>query len=203
MTLVITMLTPYFMLNDKITIKELGLAKKLPEWSDIGLAMLVYMVSFFGIAVVNLIVLHVFPDYKIEQAQKIVFSADLITSRYELLLVYVSLALVAPICEELLFRGYIFGKIIKRVGAFWAILITGLVFGAMHLGITNVLMGQMSVAQMQWNVFVATTVLGFGLGFLRYYTKSLWSPVMLHMTQNTISFLILFVLPFMTGLSAV
>ncbi len=61
---------------------------------------------------------------------------------------------VAPICEELLFRGYIFTALRNWRGTLPAALITGLLFGGVHAGSAPVL------------DLVPLAALGFGLCLL-------------------------------------
>jgi membrane protease YdiL (CAAX protease family) len=41
--------------------------------------------------------------------------------------------LIAPIAEELFFRGFLFSVLASRIGVLWAALVTGAVFGLIHL----------------------------------------------------------------------
>lgn len=50
------------------------------------------------------------PGFNIEQRQQVGFNPSTITTQFELILVYFTLAVLAPVAEETLFRGYLFGK---------------------------------------------------------------------------------------------
>ncbi|WP_414151825.1 lysostaphin resistance A-like protein [Acetobacterium carbinolicum] len=58
-------------------------------------------------------------------------------------LYFISAVVLAPICEELIFRGFIFNKMLTRFSAAKAVIISSVIFGAMHLttGISPTLVG--------------------------------------------------------------
>lgn len=56
---------------------------------------------------------------------------------------FVSAVVLAPICEELIFRGFIFNKMLTRFSPTKAVIASSVIFGAMHLttGISPTLVG--------------------------------------------------------------
>ena len=83
---------------------------------------------------------------------------------------------VAPICEEFLFRGYIFTALRSWRGTWPAAVITGLVFGAVHAGSAPAL------------DLVPLAMLGFGLCLLYRYTGSLYPGIAAHSLNNSLAF---------------
>ena len=83
---------------------------------------------------------------------------------------------VAPICEEFLFRGYIFTALRNWRGTLPAALLTGLVFGGVHFGSAPVL------------DLVPLAALGFGLCLLYRYTGSLYVCMAAHSLNNSVAF---------------
>jgi hypothetical protein len=83
---------------------------------------------------------------------------------------------VAPICEEFLFRGYIFTALRNWRGTLPAALITGLVFGGVHYGSAPTL------------DLVPLAALGFGLCLLYRYSGSLYPCMIAHSLNNSIAF---------------
>jgi uncharacterized protein len=83
---------------------------------------------------------------------------------------------VAPICEEFLFRGYMFTALRNWRGTLPAALITGLVFGAVHAGSAPAL------------DLVPLAALGFGLCLLYRYSGSLYPCMIAHSLNNSIAF---------------
>jgi hypothetical protein len=83
---------------------------------------------------------------------------------------------VAPICEEILFRGYIFTALRNWRGTLPAALITGLMFGAVHVGSAPAL------------DLVPLAALGVGLCLLYRRTGSLYPCMVAHSLNNSIAF---------------
>jgi uncharacterized protein len=83
---------------------------------------------------------------------------------------------VAPICEEILFRGFIFTALRNWCGTWPAAIITGLVFGGIHAGSAPAV------------DLVPLAGLGFGLCLLYRYTGSLYPCIAAHSLNNSIAF---------------
>ena len=86
------------------------------------------------------------------------------------------LALIPALCEEFLFRGTIQSLLNKQ----WnkphlAIWITAVVFSAIHL---------------QFYGFLPRLLLGAYLGYLFYWSRSLWLPILAHFLHNALSILV-------------
>lgn len=79
---------------------------------------------------------------------------------------------LAPICEEFLFRGAIAGAYRRKIG-FAAIIVSALFFGLMHAEIFSVLNG---------------FIIGLALGYAYLKTNSMWCPVFMHMFYNLFAF---------------
>ncbi len=83
---------------------------------------------------------------------------------------------IAPICEEFLFRGYIFTALRNWRGVWPAALITGVIFGAVHAG---------SAPELD---LLPLAALGFGLCLLYRYSGSLYPCFLAHSLNNSIAF---------------
>jgi len=82
----------------------------------------------------------------------------------------------APLAEETLFRGFIFGGL-RRWHGFWpAAIISGTMFGAAHVFGSPV------------EFILPLAVLGFGLALLYELTKSLFPCIYLHCLNNCLAF---------------
>jgi membrane protease YdiL (CAAX protease family) len=100
-------------------------------------------------------------------------------TRESTLLLVLSAALtcvMAPICEEFLFRGFIFAALRNWRGTWPAAVLTGLVFGGVHAG-------SAPAADL-----VPLAVLGFLLCLVYRYTGSLYPCIVLHSINNSIAF---------------
>ena len=87
----------------------------------------------------------------------------------------VMFVLVAPIAEELFFRGFFYGSLRSALPVVWAALINGLVFGLIHAttGISAV---------------PALIVFGIVLCLLRERTGSLYPCIAVHAANNTLAY---------------
>jgi membrane protease YdiL (CAAX protease family) len=76
--------------------------------------------------------------------------------------------------EEFLYRGYLLGYYVKQMPAAWAVVLTAVVFGVMHM------------ANRSFNVLALVNVilLGIVLGLVRLRGKNLWGPIGLHFLWN-------------------
>lgn len=153
----------------------LGL-RRLMEWRDILYAIVGFAVYLaLGVGLI-LLIAAVVPDFNASQAQDTGFSKILAPSNA--ILVFLSLVVIAPIAEEIIFRGYLFGTLRRSLPVWAAAVLTSLVFGLIHL---------------QWNVGVDVFVMSLVSCFLRYKTGSLWASILLHMAKNGLAFYTLYI----------
>ena len=94
-------------------------------------------------------------------------------------------ALVAPIYEELIFRGWILGRLAHRRSPALAIVVSSLLFGLLHLR---------NVFWLDTDVLVRTMlftglVLGPLLGWITLRCRSVWPAVILRYANNLLYFL--------------
>jgi membrane protease YdiL (CAAX protease family) len=92
-----------------------------------------------------------------------------------LLAVVVLITVVAPLGEELFFRGYFFGALRNWRGVWPAAIATGLVFGGIHAGSAPV------------GFLVPLAFFGIGLCLLYHYSGSLYPCIALHALNNAIA----------------
>ncbi|HWH11566.1 MAG TPA: type II CAAX endopeptidase family protein [Solirubrobacteraceae bacterium] len=83
---------------------------------------------------------------------------------------------VAPICEEFFFRGFFFPALTNWRGPWTAAILTGIVFGAIHLGSAPV------------GDLVPLAFFGFLLCLLRWWSGSLYPCVAVHAINNCVAF---------------
>jgi len=98
------------------------------------------------------------------------------SSTIALVAVAVLVCVVAPIAEEFFFRGYFFGALRNWRGVWPAAVITGLVFGGIHVGSAPV------------GFLVPLAFFGFLLCLLYHRTGSLYPCIALHCINNSIAF---------------
>lgn len=157
--------------------EELGLTR-LPSWTDIFLAPAGFFVYLLLSATLTYLAMQYLTFINFDQVQSTGF--EQLSQRFEYIAAFIALVIIAPFAEEVLFRGYLLGKLRKHVPLWVAILITSLLFGAVH---------------MAWNVGIDVFALSIVLCLLRVTSKSLWPSILLHMLKNGLAFYFLFINP--------
>jgi hypothetical protein len=143
----------------------LGLTRPSLRHVFIGLGLLV------ALAVVNAGLFRLFPAHNpspdlIREYQAI------LGNPVALVWFWITLAVTAPICEEIIFRGFLMrGWSESRIGAPGAIVLSSLLFAAIHV---------------QYNLPTLATVLGLALvfGMMRWRSGSTALTILLHMVWN-------------------
>jgi len=151
---------------------------RLPTWTDILLSPAAFIIYAILSVILMFIFGKVFPSIDLTQAQDVGFQN--LNQRYEFVFAFISLVIMAPVAEEIIFRGYLFGKLRKHVPVWAAVLVVSAVFGALHGA---------------WNIAVDTFALSIILCLLRQYSGSLWASILLHMIKNSIAYYFLFINP--------
>lgn len=153
---------------------ELGLTDS-PTLTDIGLAPVGYIVYAIFANILTSI-FSVFSWFNAEETQDIGFAYFITTA--DRVFAMVAVVLIAPIAEEIIMRGWLYGKLRNRTGIIAALIITSLTFAILHG---------------QWNVAVATFALSAVLCGLREITGTIWSGIILHILVNGIAFYLRYV----------
>lgn len=177
LTLLIVIGVPWILQRRSTSREDIGLTR-LPSWMDILLSPAGFIIYFILSGVLIAVATAVLPDFDVTQTQEVGFE-DL-SQRSEYLLAFLTLVVVAPVAEETLFRGYLYGKLKKHVPLWLAIVATSALFGAFHG---------------QWNVALDTFMLSVVMCSLREVTGNIWAGILLHMMKNGIAFYFLFINP--------
>lgn len=180
----VTILLVWHLLHrGKLRFSSIGLTK--PKWVDLGAGLAgfaLYLPFFLILASVLSILIPGLDDGK----QALGF--DDADKSIELVLVFLSLVVLPPIVEEILFRGFVFTSLRAKYAFTSAAIWTSLVFAAPHL------FGGNSGEPLLWMAFIDTFVLSLGLVYLRERTGRLWAPIILHALKNGTAFVALFFL---------
>lgn len=91
-----------------------------------------------------------------------------------------AVVVVAPLVEEVFFRGFVFGGLVSRIGWAPAALASGFLFGAVH-----------GTSPEALPLIVPFTLIGAAFAWGYYRTGSLWVSIAAHFLFNTISFTLL------------
>lgn len=172
----------WYVRRHKGTLAQLGLTRpRLPHlWMALA-GFGIYFVSYIVIAVVTSALV---PSLDVEQKQDIGF--DNATSQLELLLTFLSLVVLPPLAEEIVFRGFMFAGLRRAWPFVTATFLTSLFFAAGHL------LGGFSDEPLLWIAALDTFVLSLVLCTLREKTGSLWPSIYVHAIKNGLAFSVLF-----------
>lgn len=86
-----------------------------------------------------------------------------------IIIAFIGTAIVAPIIEEILFRGLIFNELKKVMSVTVAVVLQGVLFGIYHF---QVVQGAYAI------------VFGILMGLAYVWTKSIWSSIIIHIMIN-------------------
>lgn len=157
---------------------------------DFFLGVMTWFLSFPIVSIVSELVeklLQSIVGLKYYEQTAVKFVKAAMGSPLSLVFAVLSVLVMAPLIEEFLFRGGLQTYFKKRLGAKPAILLSSLCFALFHFsprqGLGNI------------PLILSLLILGGFLGFIYERQGSLWAPIGLHMTFNTISACRIILLP--------
>jgi len=86
----------------------------------------------------------------------------------------IAVVVLAPLLEELFFRGFMYGSLRGKLPVFWAALVSAALFGAVHP-----LYGGVA-----WNLVPVLALAGIAMCLLYERTGSLWPAIAFHFVMN-------------------
>lgn len=112
-------------------------------------------------------IIRVFLDNKIGV---LIISEQINPSIYQSLLLVIGMVVLAPICEEIFFRGFV-QRAYENHNKKYSFVIAAIIFGAFHVlnGISEV---------------IPATILGLAMGYLLYKTDSITTSMIFHAAAN-------------------
>ena len=127
----------YFILKEVYSKEQVTALFSIPDRSETGLLILLILVLdiFVVLPIHAVITIFLFPDA--EQQEVITMFED--ASDTSLALLAFSVAILTPFAEELLFRGFILGMLLKRYSDTQSVVISSLIFAIAHEPIAMVL----------------------------------------------------------------
>jgi len=183
LALAVMLLVPKKLVKLAITRDGLGL-KGMPTWTDIGLAPIGYVASL-ALGIGAMMVLQVIaPTIDWMQAQDVGYNS--VYTNFDKIITFVALVVLAPIAEELIFRGFLYGKLRMRLSAVPAIVIVSALFGFMHG---------------QWNVGIIVGIMSVFMCIARELTGTVYAGIIMHMIRNCLAFFLLYIVNLSVALS--
>ncbi|PID32270.1 hypothetical protein CR970_01175 [Candidatus Saccharibacteria bacterium] len=149
-------------------------------WAAIGYA--VYMAVFL---VATGVIMQVITGVDWGQEQELAFDRSL--TGPGLVFAFAGLVILAPIAEEIMMRGFLYGALRRYMGFGAAMIIVSVLFAAAHLQFG-------SGATLLWSAAIDTFLLSCVLVYLREKKESLWPAIGVHMIKNCVAFVMLFII---------
>ena len=138
-------------------------------WTPLIYLITIILLLFVGL--LNQYLLTNFFDIEIKP-QDILEKFKELENSFEISIFVIGSAVVAPIYEELLFRGIIFPKLIQKTNFTIALLLSSLIFAVLHFHLSALL-----------PLFVLSII----LSITYLYTSTIWASISLHALFNLIS----------------
>lgn len=107
-------------------------------------------------------------SYLLDEPGILLWKTDLDSTVYNIFMVFL-LAILAPVMEEVLFRGFLLNRWRVKYNASTGIFFSSLLFGVLH---TDVL---------------GATIFGVVMSVIYMKTNSLYGPIIIHMANNTLA----------------
>jgi membrane protease YdiL (CAAX protease family) len=157
------------------TWSAIGLKK--PHFKSLLTVVPAFIVYFIASTLFTILATKFIPGFNVEQAQDVGFKN--LAQPSDLIAAFVSLVVVTPIFEELIFRGLLFKGFKKRFSFWPSAIAASLIFALAHL---------------QWNVAVDTFALSLLLCYLVEKSGSIIPSILLHALKNGLAFTLLFII---------
>jgi len=128
--------------------------------------------TVFAVGVLTSILLKINPTTDVQEVMRIFENATAVTQRIPIILLAVA---IAPVAEELAFRGYLYGVIKRFFGAVPALLLSGILFALIHLNLPS---------------FFPLLVLGWVFALAYELSGSLLVPMTMHALFNALNLIL-------------
>lgn len=175
---------PIYIKKRRTSLQDLGV-NDWPTFLEIFISPLAF-VAYFLLTIVTMSIASGVFSVDVQQRQEIPFSQSMLVSHWQLLMAFTVMVVLGPIVEELLYRGYLYGKLRNSFSIWLSVLMTSITFGLAHLWVGP-------DTPLQWAVAVDTFTLSLVMCAAREYTGAIWVPMMMHMMKNGIAFYFLFI----------
>ena len=140
-----------------------------------------YLFSYIGEFIVNLLL-----PANTSEATNQTLVVTLVSSN--MLLMTFQAVILAPIVEELFFRGLIFNKL-RQKSVFWAHLISAFLFGLLHV-YSYILAGDMS----EWIKLIPYMTAGLAFSYAYEKRQNIIAPIFLHGVKNLIAVILIYIM---------
>ncbi len=151
-------------------LRHLDTARSFPVGSLFPLGYLWFLIGFILFLPSHLTWLNLIEKWGLKGSPQVTLvESSTTTDPLTLILITITVVVLAPLWEELFFRGLIFRFLLHRMNFWLAAALSGLLFSLIH---------------MQINGFVGFWVLGIVFALAYRITGTIWIPVIIHAIHN-------------------
>lgn len=171
----LTFFLAYIYLTEKLTVTNIDYLVVF-NWQNILAFSLVLIAILYLVLLIKSIVSN--EKLRLEVASKFEAFLELMpTNKQQVLIFTLVLSVSAGICEELIFRAYLFNHLEGQIGTIVAVLLSSLVFGLWHV-------------YLGWQEVLRTSVMGGILCGIYIFTGNIIVPIIVHVFIDIYSGLI-------------
>ncbi len=152
---------------------EIGFRRTSPWWALLVFGM--FIVQLLSVALANLAIQAITGPFTNPQIAALTDERGF--SWLNFAVVFTVGAIIAPIVEELTFRGLLYQWLRKHTGVLLPVLLSGALFSVVHF-----------IPQLFLGLFLVGVILALAFE----WSQSLWVPIALHMLQNGLSIIAIF-----------
>jgi membrane protease YdiL (CAAX protease family) len=171
-----------FLKHRKTNLKAVGFHRPPNLW-DALLALMGFVVYFVMLIAASVVAKSVF-NVDVDQKQELGF--DSVITNGQMILTFISLVVLPPIAEEILFRGFLYTGLRKKLPYIYTAIFVSLIFASLHL--------LESSSGLLWIAGIDTFILSMVLCHLREKTGNLWAGIVVHALKNGLAFIFLYVI---------
>ena len=144
---------------------------KAPENAQVYISAVIFgVVTCSFMLVVSGVLTQIFPQWA--TTQNVIETTLQVNSSWGLLVSFLSVGIMAPLCEEVLFRGYLYHAVHVRFGKWASVIIVSFLFAIVHG---------------QWFQLFPLFMAGVFLNWFYLRSESLIATVLMHSAWNTFS----------------
>lgn len=143
---------------------------RIPHWTTLPLAILFGITLHPTYVMLSKLINHLYPISEQAAVAMKPFAEQIASAPW--IGVVLLMALLPAVCEELAFRGFVFGGLVREKGKLRAVVLTAVMFGISH-----------GVLQQS----IAASMMGIVLGWITLRTGSILPCILIHFTNNALS----------------
>jgi membrane protease YdiL (CAAX protease family) len=171
----ILIMTPLLLITKKYKFKLIHFGFEKISIKQLIKHVLFGYLLFIGITIIiNILILYAgikIPGYQMQE--KIL--PLLVNNTKELIIAGISIVLIAPVIEEIFFRGFLLRSLSNKIGIFWGSILSAGIFSIFHLQLQNII-----------PIFILALI----MNSLVIKSKSIITSIAFHIFNNAIAFTI-------------